>query len=140
MESTPDGISQHEAGAKLDKGKERLDLVLGAFANALTEVGAVGTFGANKYTDNGWQEVENGSGRYADALLRHYFKHKKGEKIDPDSGLSHLGHLAWNALAILEFYLKEENYVTENQSSKQDSNLEFFKSTNYRQAMVESSE
>lgn len=103
-ETAPDGKDQHTSGAKLDAGKERLDLVLGSFCEALLEVGRVGTFGANKYTDNGWKEVESAEGRYADAMLRHYFKHRAGEELDPDSGLSHLGHLAWNALAILEFY------------------------------------
>ncbi|MDB4302196.1 DUF5664 domain-containing protein [bacterium] len=107
-EETPDGKDQHQTGAKLDAGKERLDLVLGSFSEALLEVGRVGTFGANKYTDNGWKDVDNAVSRYSDALLRHYFKHKCGEDIDPDSGLSHLGHMAWNALAILEFYKKEE--------------------------------
>ena len=46
-----------EKGVKLDSGKNRLGLMLGGFSHALWLVGYVGTFGTNKYTDNGWQEV-----------------------------------------------------------------------------------
>ena len=94
-----------EKGVKLDNGKPRLDLVLGDFADALWCVGAVGTYGANKYTDKGWQEVENGLERYGNAMLRHYLNYRKGIMFDAESGLSHLGHMAWNALAILQLYL-----------------------------------
>lgn len=44
----PNGIDQHAPGAKLDSGKPRHGLVLGAFANALTEVAKVGTFGGQQ--------------------------------------------------------------------------------------------
>lgn len=94
-----------EKGVKLDEGKPRLDLVLGDFADALWCVGAVGTYGANKYTDKGWQEVENGLERYGNAMLRHYFNYRKGLMFDGESGLAHLGHMAWNALAMLQLYL-----------------------------------
>ena len=93
-----------DKGVKLDTGKPRLDLVLGDFSNALWEVGKVGTFGANKYTDRGWQEVDNGIERYLSAMLRHYFKFKSGEEYDTESSLLHLSHLCWNSLAVLELY------------------------------------
>lgn len=95
-------LNLHAPGVKDDSNKPRLDLVLGDFANALWAVGVVGTYGANKYTDKGWHEVENGIERYSNALLRHYFKYKSGEYVDIESGLSHLAHMAWNALAILQ--------------------------------------
>lgn len=97
----------HVVGAKDDSVKPRTDLVLGGFSRALWEVSNVGTFGANKYTDNGWQEVPNGIERYLNALLRHYFKYRMGEVYDPESKLPHLSHLAWNALAVLELYRRE---------------------------------
>lgn len=103
----PNGIDQHAPGAKLDHGKPRHGLVLGAFSNALTEVAKVGTFGANKYSDNGWLSVPNGQARYTDALLRHHFAEAGGERDDPESQLSHAAHRAWNALAVLELMLKE---------------------------------
>ena len=104
----PNGIDQHAPGAKLDNGKPRHGLVLGAFANALTEVAKVGTFGANKYSDNGWLSVPNGKARYTDALLRHHFAEAGGEALDEDSGLRHAAHRAWNALAVLELALREK--------------------------------
>lgn len=91
-----------EKGVKLDKGKNRLNLVFSGFATALWRVGEVGTFGANKYTDNGWQSVEKPEERYTSAMLRHLFKSYQGEYIDRESGLPHLAHVAWNALAVLE--------------------------------------
>lgn len=104
----PNGIDQHAPGAKLDNGKPRHGLVLGAFSNALTEVAKVGTFGANKYSDNGWLSVPNGLARYTDAMLRHHFAEAGGEELDEDSGLHHAAHRAWNALAVLELALREK--------------------------------
>ncbi|MCJ8337595.1 MAG: DUF5664 domain-containing protein [Pseudomonadales bacterium] len=108
-EQTPDGIDQHEKGAKLDAGKPRLGLVLGDFGNALLAVGEVGTFGADKYTDHGWLEVVNGEARYTDALYRHMMKEGGGETVDKDSDLLHAAHTAWNALARLELKLRAPN-------------------------------
>ena len=104
----PNGIDQHAPGAKLDNGKPRHGLVLGAFAGALTEVAKVGTFGANKYSDNGWMSVPNGLARYTDAMLRHHFAEAGGEELDDDSGLRHAAHRAWNALAVLELALRDK--------------------------------
>lgn len=101
-------MNQHEPGAKLDAGKNRLSLILVDFARALQEVGKVATFGANKYTDHGWIAVKNGEQRYTDAMLRHLFKEAEGEMNDPESGLLHAAHTAWNALARLEFELRDE--------------------------------
>ena len=95
---------QHTPGAKLDAGKVRLGLVLGGFRNALVEVGKVGTFGAAKYSDNGWLEVPNGEERYTDALFRHLLG---DEEVDSESGLLHLAHACWNLLAVLELHLLE---------------------------------
>lgn len=107
VEKDPNGIDAHAPGAKLDAGKLRPALVLGGFANALIAVTKVGTDGANKYTDNGWKEVANGFARYSDAEARHRLKRESGETTDPDSGSLHLAHEAWNALAKLELYLKD---------------------------------
>lgn len=106
LEADPHGKDQHETGAKLDAGKPRLGLVLGAFANALVEVGKVGTYGAQKYTDNGWLDVPNGKARYTDALLRHILA-ETNESHDPDTNLHHAAHAAWNALARLELILRK---------------------------------
>lgn len=105
-EKDPNGKSAHESGSKLDAGKNRLSLVFFGFVKALKLVGQVGTFGANKYTPNGWVEVPNATERYMDAALRHLFAFGDGEWKDPDSGLPHLAHAAWNVLAVLQLHLK----------------------------------
>ena len=113
IDKDPTGLDQHDPGAKLADGKNRLSLVMFGFANALQEVGMVGTFGANKYTDNGWLSVTNGQQRYTDAMLRHLFREASGETIDRDSGMLHMAQTAWNALARLELYLRDNNEEVE---------------------------
>ena len=109
IEIDPNGKRQDEAGAKLDAGKNRLGLVLCGFSRALQEVGKVGTYGANKYTDNGWVSVPDGVPRYTDAMLRHLMREATGEVCDPDTGLHHAAHTAWNALARLDLALRESS-------------------------------
>lgn len=124
-EKDPAGIDQHAPGAKLDQGKPRAALVIGGFARALMEVSKVGTFGANKYTDNGWKEVPNAEARYRDAGVRHLLYRMAGAEIDPDSHLSHLAHQAWNVLAELEFYCQSRDPESRNSGEIQEAtNLE----------------
>lgn len=103
----PNGLSQDQPGAKLDSGKSRPGLVLGGFSQALMKVSDVGTFGASKYSDNGWMQVVNGRGRYTDALYRHLMAEAGGEVHDSESEIEHAAHAAWNALARLELMLRE---------------------------------
>ena len=90
---------------KYDEGKILAGLVLGSFAKALEEVAKVGTFGANKYTPNGWKSVPMAQDRYYDALWRHLLA-SNYQPTDEDSGLDHLAHAAWNILALLQFRYK----------------------------------
>ncbi len=94
-------MDQHEPGAKLDNGKNRMALCLHGFSRAVIQVGEVTTFGAVKYTPNGWKSVENAEERYLDAAYRHMLA-SAIEECDPESGLRHLAHAAWNILAVLE--------------------------------------
>ncbi len=110
-ESEPQGKSPHVRGSKLDSGKNRASLVMGNFSLALLEVGKVGTFGANKYTDSGWIEVPQAFDRYSDAMQRHFLAEYSGEKNDQDSGFSHASHLTWNALCRLELILRHHPSV-----------------------------
>jgi hypothetical protein len=105
-ERDPSGKDQHAAGAKLDAGKPRPGLVLAGFALALARVTDVGTYGAGKYSDNGWKEVTGGFERYTDAMLRHWLK-EAHEMNDPDTEIQHAAHVAWNALARLELLLRD---------------------------------
>jgi hypothetical protein len=89
-------------GAKHDAGKPRPSLVFEGFPHALAEVVAVAGFGAERYGDHNWKLVDNARARYAEALYRHLLAHASGERLDSDSGLSHLAHAAWNVLAVLQ--------------------------------------
>lgn len=91
----------------MDAGKPRPHLVLGAFSRALLAVSEVGTFGAVKYTDNGWLSVPDGINRYTDAAWRHYLLEQAGQEVDADSNLLHAAHFAWGSLARLELMLRE---------------------------------
>lgn len=110
-EHDPNGIDAHTKGAKLDAGKVRPELIIRGFARALLEVAKVGTYGANKYTDDGWEVVPNAKKRYSNAGLRHKLKRYIGELVDDESKILHLAHECWNLLAELELTLREmENY------------------------------
>ena len=103
----------HTPGAKDDALKPMPQVVLGGFANALKAVTEIGTHGARKYSRDGWLSVENAEDRYMGALLRHLLEHMSGTTIDEESGFTHLRHLAWNALALVEL---NERKTHENQT------------------------
>ena len=89
------------------EGKLRWELLPIPLMEKLVEVYE---FGANKYGPNTWQELEDGEDRYLGAMFRHLNAHMKGEKLDPESKLFHVQHMAWNAIAIMYCVLnKEEN-------------------------------
>lgn len=107
-ELDPNGIDPHSPGAKLDAGKTQPELIYRGFARALNEVAEIGTFGAVKYSPDGWQSVPEGILRYRNANYRHRNAFYRGETHCPDSKKHHLAHAAWNALAELELMLREE--------------------------------
>lgn len=107
-ESDPNGLEASTPGAKLDAGKPKCGQVLGMFAHALWEVSRVGTFGAKKYSMGGWQEVEDGVNRYDNAGVRHFLEFHMGKVVDKESELLHLAHEAWNALAKLELFIRNQ--------------------------------
>lgn len=108
-----DNTDLHVPGAKDDSGKVRLGLVMDGFSTALNLVGEVGTFGANKYTPNGWKYVKGAQERYRDALFRHLLA---TEYYDSESGLPHMAHAAWNVLALLT--LMENEYASKEETNK----------------------
>ena len=109
-EADPNGRDPHTPGAKLDAGKNRLSLVMHGFPRALQAVGHVATYGAEKYTPNGWRDVPNGIERYSDAMYRHLLAEAAGELQDKDTCLLHAAHSAWNALARLELMLIQQHW------------------------------
>lgn len=96
---------------KYDAGKPRPSLILKSMSRALLEVSKVATFGAEKYAEDSWLTVKDGEKRYRDAKDRHMLQ-GAFETVDSESGISHLAHEAWNALALLELSLRGETIDT----------------------------
>lgn len=109
-EYSNDSQDKVAAGAtKYDGGKSPIYRgALSYFPRAISAVAAVSAFGASKYAWKGWERVDDGYNRYSDAMVRHVAYEGEGEDVDPDSGLLHAAHTAWNALARLELLLKEK--------------------------------
>lgn len=105
-ESDPTGKDPHQPGAKLDAGKVEMGLIFNGMPRALLQVAWVATYGANKYTRDGWLTVPDGPRRYTDAMYRHLNAEARGEVHDADTQLEHAAHAAWNALARLELLLR----------------------------------
>lgn len=91
-------------GIKYDYDRLRWDLLP---MECVEEIVKIYSFGSKKYSDNSWQNVENGRERYYAALMRHLVAWRKGERIDPESGELHISHMAWNAIALIYLELKE---------------------------------
>lgn len=86
-------------GIKKDDGKPRLDLLS---TIALTEIAKVMTFGAKKYDAHNWRGGFKYS-RLIAAILRHVLAYNGGEKLDPETGISHLAHAGCGIMFLLEF-------------------------------------
>ena len=85
---------------KYDFGKLRYDILP---FRAIQKVAQVMNFGVEKYGKDTWKDVKNFEERYINALFRHlYAYYIDGEKIDSESGISHLAHSAVNVLFLLE--------------------------------------
>lgn len=110
QEADPHGKAANEPGAKLDNGKLQPWLCIAGFSRALAEVAQVTTFGARKYTPNGWVTVPNGQERYMEAFGRHMLALGEGKIVDDGlggTGCLHKAQMIWNLLASLELDLRE---------------------------------
>lgn len=98
-------------GKKYDAGKS--PVVRGClhyFPDALRAVAWVSAYGAKKYKvpfeEKNWQLIDDAKGRFMDADGRHLLE-EADHPYDPESGLLHAAHHAWNALARLQLMLAE---------------------------------
>lgn len=80
---------------KYDSGKPQFSLIDPKF---MLEFAQVMTMGAEKYGADNWKTIENAIPRYKDALHRHMNAFEQGKMDDEESGLSHLAHVAANAM------------------------------------------
>lgn len=92
-----------EEFVKHDEGKLQYHLIP---PKAMKELAKVLTYGANKYEANNWQKVDDPT-RYVDALYRHLEAWRAGERVDPESGLSHLSHAITNIAFLIHFEERE---------------------------------
>lgn len=89
----------HSTGAKREKlNTVRYDYMPAQIVNE--SYGRVATFGATKYAPDNWRKGLPNS-QIATSLQRHLWAYMEGEDKDPESGLSHLDHLLWNAVALV---------------------------------------
>lgn len=92
-------------GEKHDAEKPRWDLLP---LEPVAEVVDILTFGAKKYAPDGWKQVPEPRRRYYAAAMRHLTAWFLGEKLDKESGKSHLAHALCCLLFLLWFDLHEK--------------------------------
>jgi hypothetical protein len=94
----PPASPPRRVGVKDDRGKARWDLLP---LDAVEGIVDVLTYGASKYAPEGWRSVPDAGDRYLAALLRHLAAWRGGERLDQESGLPHLAHVACNAVFLV---------------------------------------
>jgi len=90
-------------GMRFSEGKLRLDLFP---MDARIELARVFTIGALKYEPNNWLRGMKWSD-LAGPLERHWAKFMIGQNVDEETGCSHLALIAWNALALLTYQMRD---------------------------------
>jgi hypothetical protein len=95
-------VSETTSGLRFDSGKVKLHLIPPEWVMGL---GDVLTFGATKYDERNWELGMPFSKVYS-PMQRHSWKWWDGEKEDEESGLHHMLHTAWNALALYSYDLR----------------------------------
>lgn len=95
-ENAIDVMSESESNKamRFNEGKPQFSLI---DFNCLTPMAHVLEFGATKYERDNWKKGHDFSS-LIDSLLRHVAGLQKGEWLDPESGLPHIGHLQCNTL------------------------------------------
>jgi len=88
-----------EVGIKFDESKPDYSLIP---PFALDEFVKVLTHGKHKYDRDNWKKLEDGKNRYFAAMMRHSWALRRGEELDPDSGLHHTAHIMCCAAFLYE--------------------------------------
>lgn len=67
--------------------------------NSIEKIVEIMTKGAEKYGVDNWKMIN--SNVFEAAMIRHFVSYKKGERFDSQWNLTHLAHLACNAVFLL---------------------------------------
>lgn len=79
-------------------------------AEAIEAGAKVYSHGAIKYKDaRNWEKGLSWL-RVFKSVMSHLWKWRRGEKLDPESGLSHLAHAWWNITALLYYEERSDMY------------------------------
>ena len=100
FEPDPDFEVEEKKGQKHDQDKPLWNLLPW---DSVKEVVDVLTFGAKKYEPENWKKVPDARNRYFAAAMRHLTAWWEGEKLDPETGLSHLAHAVCCLLFLIWF-------------------------------------
>lgn len=95
-------------GVKHDSGKRQW-WFMWQFLPELEQVVDILDYGNKKYpADDGsnWRKVDNAKNRYTSAAMRHWSAWLGGEKVDAETGKSHLAHMITNLLFLMWFERK----------------------------------
>lgn len=93
--------TQHPADPKGAAGAKKCPLHLLA-PHALRETAWVAKHGADKYGPYNWREAHVNATTYVGAIMRHLMAWSEGEDIDPESGRSHIAHIAASAFILID--------------------------------------
>lgn len=116
-------------GVKNDAGKTEWHYLP---VEPMEEVVRVLMYGDKKYPaedGSNWKRVDNPKKRYFNAMIRHSFAWLKGERLDPETGYSHLAHAITNALFLLHFEQEEFKRVEKRKNDEEEYMKKYGKSS-----------
>lgn len=96
-------IEASPVALRFDADKDRYDLIPPEWFAVLAKILGMG---AKKYADRNWEKGFKYS-QIIGSAFRHIFARLRGEINDPESGLPHLGHAAWNILVMMSHDLRQ---------------------------------
>lgn len=92
-----------EEGRKDDGGKAPYHLLAPEFLDATAQVLK---FGAEKYSERNWERGMDWSRPFS-AMMRHMWAWWRGEKADPETGMSHLWHASCCVMFLLAYEARD---------------------------------
>ncbi len=103
MAAANKNVVQDNKGLRYDDNKPRYDLIP---PEAMDELALLYTIGAKKYAERNWERGMNW-GKVFGSLMRHAWKWMRGQEYDEETGVHHMIHVAWNAIALYIYYVRK---------------------------------